>query len=121
MTEYQPKPDVPPLRYFMLPVNTARSFMVYRLRADSLELVRDGLQNIVTIQDSVVTLKDSIITLTRLNERAFRVGYDSAFASFEQLRKDYVALARQPRFGINGPTLFTIGGALAVGFVLGTR
>lgn len=119
VTEYKPDPAAPPLRYLMLPTNTARSFMVYRLRADSLELTRDALTQIVSLRDSVVGLKDSIITLGRLNEAAFRVGYDSAYASFERLRDDYIKLAKQPRFAFNAPTLTTVAGALAVGFAVG--
>ena len=121
MTEYQPDPEIPALRYVMLPANTAKSFIVYRLRADSLELTRDALQHIVALRDSVIGLKDSIITLTRLNETTFRVGYDSAFAGFERRQEDYIKLAQQPRFGFNMPTVGTVAGALAVGFLVGSR
>ena len=121
MTEYQPDPEIPALRYIMLPANTAKSFIVYRLRADSLELTRDGLRQIVSLRDSVIGLKDSIITLTSLNASMFRVGYDSAFAGFERLREDYIKLAQQPRFGFNLSTVSTVAGALAVGFVVGSR
>jgi hypothetical protein len=119
VTEYQQDPNGPALNYLMLPTNTARSFIVYRLRADSLELVRDSLLLLDTLNVAVIGLKDSVITLTRLNEDAFRIGFDSASAAFERLRADFETLARKPRLGFNVPTLGGMLAALGVGFVVG--
>ena len=118
VTQYQ-DPGGPVLNYLMLPTNTTRSFIVYRLRADSLELVRDSLLLLDTLNVAVIGLKDSVITLTRLNEDAFRIGFDSASAAFERLRAEFETLARKPRLGFNVPTLGGMLAALGVGFVVG--
>jgi hypothetical protein len=119
MTEYQPSPEIPPLRYFMLPANTARTFMVYRLRSDSLTKTRDALFKLDTLNVSIIDLKDSIIVLGKLNERAFKIGYDSAFASSTRLTQDLVRELRKPRVNFNVPTLTGMAGALAAGLLVG--
>lgn len=118
-TDLAPNDGDPPLRYLMVPTNFARSFIVYRNNSESFEAQRDSLLLLDSINLEMHGLEDSVRLLGELNERVLRIGYDSAYAKYDQLRNDYVKVLGQPRFTFNVPTVATVGGALALGIVAG--
>ena len=83
VTEDRTDPDVP-IEYIGFPVQFASAFMIYRQNAEAFEVQRDSLAMLDTLNLEIIALKDSIITLTELNEETFRLGFDSAFARYEQ-------------------------------------
>jgi hypothetical protein len=107
------------IHYLMFPTNFTRSFIIYRQNSDAFEAQRDSLLTLDAKNQEIIGLKDSIIVLTEANEQAYRLGYDSAFSVSQQLQAEYVKLLRQPRFGVNVPTLASLAGALGVGFAVG--
>lgn len=120
MTELRPTPDAPSLRYLMVPANFARSFIIYRRNSEAYEAQRDSLAKLDDLNGQIIALQDSIATLLALNEQAFRMGYDSAYAMFERRTADYISLLQKPRFQLDVPTASTVVGSAAVGALLAT-
>lgn len=107
------------IRYIMLPTNFARSFMVFRQNSDAFEAQRDSLLVLDEKNVQIIELQDSIQVLTAANADALRIGYDSAFARYEERTEEYIRLLDQPRFRFDVPTVTGLLGATAVGIVLG--
>ena len=108
-----------PIRYIGFPVQFAQAFIIYRQNAEAFEEQRDSLAMLDTLNLEIIALKDSVITLTELNEATFRVGFDSAFARYEQRTTEYIDLLNQPRFKLDVPALSVILGSIAVGALVG--
>jgi hypothetical protein len=109
-----------PIEYIGFPVRFAEAFVIYRQNAESFEEQRDSLQMLDSLNVEVLALKDSIITLTELNERTFRVGYDTMYARYEARTDEYIRLLNQPRFKLDVPAVTALVGSMAAGVLVGT-
>lgn len=119
VTEMQPAPDLLPLRYLMVPFQTARTFVVYRQNSESFEAQRDALAELDSLNRRVIVLSDSVNVLTRLNAESFRMGMDSAFAQAQSLATDYIRELERPALNFEVPNRWALIGGAAAGIALG--
>ncbi|HSH76401.1 MAG TPA: hypothetical protein VLA09_12005, partial [Longimicrobiales bacterium] len=115
----QPAPDLLPLRYLMVPFQTARTFVVYRQNSESFEAQRDALAELDSLNRRVIVLSDSVNVLTRLNAESFRMGMDSAFAQAQSLATDYIRELERPALNFEVPNRWALIGGAAAGIALG--
>lgn len=121
VTEQAPEPGLLPLRYLMVPFQTARSFVTYRQNSESFEAQRDAFAAIDSMNMEIQSLQDSIIVLSEANEAAYRQGYADTFDRYTALSDDYVACLRRPRldFGNKWGYMAAGGVGVALGVLVG--
>ena len=110
------------VRYLMVPLAAAESFIIDRQDAISFRQQRDTLLTIDSLHRQVIGLQDSIVHLEHANRLAFQQGYDSAFARYEDISHKYITLLEKPpqvKFGL--PSWGTILVSAAAGVVVGTQ
>jgi hypothetical protein len=110
------------LKYFMLPFRTAEAFIIEHQNGLSFKAQRDSLQALDRSNVQTIAMKDSIFALERTTRLAFQTAYDTTFASYQSLTRDYVAALKEPRVRVNVPKwplliLTAVAGGLVGGFV----
>lgn len=107
------------LQYLVVPHRFAETFIIDHQNANNFQAQRDRLLQMDSLQTVTIALKDTIITLEREKTAAFRAGYDSAYAKYEALNQDYIALLKNPRVALKVPGLAAILGSAAAGVAVG--
>ena len=105
------------LEYLMVPAWFAETFVIDHQNAESWRAQKDQLLAVDSLQVVVIALQDSVTRLVAANADAYRTGYQTAYASYQELSKRHIAELRKPRIRL-GSALRLLGAA-GVGVVVG--
>lgn len=105
------------IEYLMLPAWFAETFVIDHANAESWAKQKDRLLAVDSLRLAVAALQDSIGRLVTANARAYRAGYDAAYAGYRDVSGRYVAELQKPRLSL-GRSIGLIAAAGA-GFILG--
>jgi septal ring factor EnvC (AmiA/AmiB activator) len=84
------------IRYFMVPFAFAGLFLEEHQNAASYKGQTEKLRTVDGLQEQVKTLNAQVLQLEREKAEAYKTGYDSAFAKYEDINERYIALLQQP-------------------------
>jgi len=105
------------LEYLMVPAWFAETFVIDHQNAESWRAQKDQLLAVDSLQVVVIALQDSVARLVAANADAYRTGYQTAYASYQELSKRHIAELMKPRIRL-GSALRLLGAA-GVGVVVG--
>jgi len=84
------------IRYFMVPFAFAGLFLEEHKNAASYKGQAEKLRMVDGLQEQVKELNAQVLQLEREKGEAYKTGYDSAFAKYEDINERYIALLQQP-------------------------
>jgi hypothetical protein len=105
------------LEYLMVPAFFAETFIIDHANAESWREQRHQLLAVDSLRLLVTALQDSVTRLVAANASAYELGYDAAYAGYQDLSDRYVAELRKPRLRL--PSALGLLGAAGVGLVIG--
>jgi hypothetical protein len=110
------------LEYLMTPLWFYETFVIDHKNSENYKQQRNKLLVVDSLQTHISTLKDSVFHLEQEKSRAYKNGYDEAYAKYDTLNHKYIDLLQKPpQVNIGLPTWGTILGSAAVGVVIGTQ
>lgn len=107
------------IQYLLVPLWFSETFIIEHRNAGSYQRQRDSLLALDEVQRSVSSLKDSLLVKEQDKTRALQVGYDTTFALYRSLNRDYIDLLKQPPSVHLFPSRRTALVSGALGIVLG--
>jgi hypothetical protein len=109
------------LEYLLVPLWFSETFLIDHQNSLAFQTQVDTLRSLNGLLERISVLQDSVLVLERGTRAAFERGYNEAYARYDALNRDYVALLRKPRISLGFPGgVGALAGSLGAGFVLGT-
>jgi hypothetical protein len=108
------------IEYFLIPTQFTSAFLQDHIDAFSYHQQVQKLEKVDSLHVLVTDYKDRIISLERENELAYKMGYDDAYAKYEELNGKYVKLLENPQIKMGIPAAATLLGSAGAGFLAGT-
>ncbi len=105
------------IEYLMVPAWFAETFAIDRANAKSWRAQKTKLLAVDSLRVRVAALQDSVVRLTAANAQAYRAGYESAYSSYQEISKRYVAELKKPRLGVGSRLSLIL--AAGAGMVVG--
>ena len=110
------------VEYLLIPLWFSETFIIEHQNAENYRKQRDKLQHVDSLQQSVAVLKDSVLALEQEKSRAYKNGYDDAYAKYETLNEKYIELLKKPpSVEVGLPAWWTVLGSAAVGVAVGSQ
>jgi len=105
------------LEYLMVPAFFAETFIIDHQNAESWREQKHKLLAVDSLTLAVLALQDSITRLVAATAAAYEMGYQTAYAGYQDLSNRYVAELKKPRLRL--PSALGLLGAAGVGLVVG--
>lgn len=122
VTEVYDKENDVSIEYFMIPLWFTETFIIEHQNSENYKQQRDKLLLVDSLQNHVIVLKDSVFHLEQEKSRAYKSGYDEAYAKYDTLNHKYIELLQKPpQINLGLPSWGTILGSAAAGVLIGTQ
>jgi hypothetical protein len=109
------------IEYLLVPLWFSETFLIDHQNSVAFQTQVDTLRALNGLLEQVSVLQDSVLVLERGTRAAYERGYSEAYARYEALNRDYIALLRQPRISLGVPGgVGALAGSIGAGFLLGT-
>ncbi len=110
-----------PITCYYIPIGLVTSFIEDRKELVSLREINRKNEEIGLTQQSIITLQETITSLREQKAKEFERGMKDGMDRYDVLHKDYVDEVKTPKLNINLPTVGTMIGSAALGFILGDK
>ena len=112
------------IQYLLIPLWFSETFIIQDQNSAAYKEQNEKLRLLDTLGERVGVLKDSVLVLEIQKSRAYKSGYDEAFAKYELVNAKYDSLLKRPpqfKVGIPNKWVFVSGAVtgLAGGVILG--
>lgn len=104
---------------YYLPVQLVSSFIEDRKELIKEKEKEEVWKKINFTYESYVSLQDTIISLKEQKAQEFRRGFEDGMKRYEALNKDYLEELKAPKLNFGFPTLGTMIGSAAAGYIIG--
>ncbi len=105
------------LEYLLVPAWFAETFIIDRANAASWLAQKDRLLELDSLRSVVASLQDSVTRLAAANAAAYATGYGTAYTSYQDLSRRYIAELNKPHIRL--PSIVGFVATAGVGFVVG--
>lgn len=104
---------------YYLPVQLVSSFIEDRQELMKVKEEKAVMTKINLTYESYVALQDTIISLKEQKAQEYQRGFEYGLKKYEALTKDYMEELKTPKLNFGLPTLGTMIGSAAVGYIIG--
>ena len=109
------------IEYLMVPLWFSETFLIDHQNSLAFQTQVDTFRVLDGLRQQITQLQDSVLILERSSRTAYQNGYDTAFARYEALNREYIDQLRRPRFNLGVPGgIATMLGSFGAGALLTT-